>query len=56
MDRYDYGYTLLYVIGATICVNVVILVLSIVVAIYKAIRKACLKRRYAKLMKERQVQ
>lgn len=54
VDRYEYGYTLLYVVAASICVNVFILLASIVLALYGTIRKAILKRRYTKMMKERE--
>ena len=45
VDRYDYGYILLYVIASSISVNVVILLATIAISIYTAIRKMILKRR-----------
>ena len=45
VDRYDYGYILLYVIASSISVNVLILLATIAMSIYKAIRKMVLKRR-----------
>ena len=45
VDRYNYGYTLLYLVGLSIIINAVILFITISFAIYSAIRKALLKRK-----------
>ena len=51
VDRYDHGYKLLYLIGFSICVNIVILITSIIMSVYKMIKKKILKNRYEKMMK-----
>ena len=51
VDRYDYGYTLLYLVGLSIIINVIILFMTIVFAIYSAIRKSLLKKKKAAAMK-----
>ena len=52
VDRYEYGYTLLYVVATSIGVNVIILVATILISIYNAIRQKIRKHRYTKQMKE----
>ena len=51
VDRYDYGYVLLYLVAFSISVNIVILLSSIILSIYKMIKKKMMKSRYEKMMK-----
>ena len=48
VDRYEYGYTLLYVVATSIGVNVIILIATILISIYNAIRQKIRKNRYTK--------
>lgn len=52
VERYEWGYTLLKLIAASVMVNVFILLATIVFVIYNAIRKLFFKRKIAKKMKE----
>lgn len=44
VDRYDYGWYLLYFIGASVCVNMIILAVNITKTVYMAIKKRMRKK------------
>ena len=48
VDRYNYGWYLLYFIGASVCVNMIILVVNITKIVYMAIKKRMMKKRLTK--------
>ena len=45
VDRYNYGWYLLYFIGASVCVNMIILAVNITKIVYMAIKKRMMKKR-----------
>ena len=51
VDRYEYGYYLLYFVATACAINIMLLIITIVVAIYLAIRKFLRKRKYKEHMK-----
>ena len=55
IDRYDYGYKMMYVVAVAICINVMILIASIIWSIYKTIRNMYRKRAWKKATAEYEV-
>ena len=45
VDRYEYGYTLLYIVAFAIVINLTVLIFTILRSIYRAIKKFILNRR-----------
>ena len=48
IDRYNYGYYLIYFIGASVCVNMIILAVNIIKIVYLALKKRFIKKKLAK--------
>jgi hypothetical protein len=52
VDRYNYGYKLIYFIGASVLVNMSILAINIVKIVYKVIKKCLFKKKLTKHIKK----
>ena len=50
VERYDYGYQMLYVVATAIAINVAVLIASIIYGVYKSIRNYYRKRAWKKEM------
>lgn len=55
VDRYDYGYQMLYIVATAVVINVAILIASIIYSAYKSIRKWYRKRVWTKANEEMKV-